>query len=98
SSDVCSSDLGIGVSDDGGATFKNSITGNGVVAETVIGKSLIGLNMTSADESGYYHVNGSDAEFFDTNTNRRVAISPSGLYGYNSNNSIRFQADSDLVT
>src|SRR5699024_9354283 len=89
---------GIGVSDDGGATFKNSITGNGVVAETVIGKSLIGLNMTSADESGYFHVNGSDAEFFDTNTNRRVAISPSGLYGYNSNNSIRFQADSDLVT
>src|SRR5699024_2596921 len=40
---------GIGVSDDGGATFKNSITGEGVVAETIIGKSLIGLNMTSAD-------------------------------------------------
>lgn len=89
---------GIGVSDDGGATFKNSITGNGVVAETVIGKSLIGLNMTSADESGYFHVNGSDAEFFDTNTNRYVSISPSGLYGYNSNNNIRFQADSSLVT
>ena len=89
---------GIGVSDDGGATFKNSITGEGVVAETIIGKSLIGLNMTSADESGYFHVNGSDSEFFDTNTDRHVSISPDGLYGYNSDGGVRFQSDRFLVT
>ncbi len=89
---------GIGVSDDGGATFKNSITGQGVVAETIVGNSIIGVNLSSVDETGYFHVNGSDAEFYDTTTSRRVAISPNGLYGYNANNSVRFQADSLLVT
>src|SRR5690625_29550 len=89
---------GIGVSDDGGATFKNSITGEGVVAETIIGDHIIGVNLSSIDESGYFHVNGSSAEFFDTTSGRRVEISPSGLYGYNANNSVRFQADPSLVT
>lgn len=89
---------GIGVSDDGGATFKNSITGEGVVAETIIGDHIIGVNLSSIDETGYFHVNGSSAEFFDTTSGRRVEISPSGLYGYNANNSVRFQADSTLVT
>src|SRR5690625_3527859 len=89
---------GIGVSDDGGATFKNSITGEGVVAETIIGDHIIGVNLSSIAESGYFHVNGSSAEFFDTTSGRRVEISPSGLYGYNANNSVRFQADPSLVT
>lgn len=89
---------GIGVSNDGGTTFKNSITGNGVVAETIIGQSIIGVNLSSIDGSGYFHVNGSNAEFFDTTNGRRVAISPDGLYGYNAGNDIRFQADSALVT
>ncbi len=89
---------GVGVSDDGGATFKNSITGQGVVAETIIGKSIIGVNLASIDETGYFHVNGSDAEFVNTQTNRRVAISPTGLYGYNANNDVLFRADSLLVT
>src|SRR5690625_4659941 len=89
---------GIGVSDDGGATFKNSITGEGVIAETIIGDHIIGVNLSSIDETGYFHVNGSSAEFFDTTSGRRVEISPSGLYGYNANNSVRFQADPSLVT
>ena len=89
---------GIGVSDDGGATFKNSITGEGVVAETIIGDHIIGVNLSSIDETGYFHVNGSSAEFFHTTSGRRVEISPSGLYGYNANNSVRFQADPSLVT
>src|SRR5699024_3502049 len=89
---------GIGVSSDGGNTFKNSITGDGVVAETVIGKNLIGLNITSPNEDGYFHVNGSDAEFVNVTNGRKVEISPDGLYGRNANNSIRFQADQSLVT
>lgn len=89
---------GLGVSNDGGATFRNSITGQGVIAETIIGNSIIGLNLTSVDESGYFHVNGSNAEFLDTNTNRRVTLNPTGLYGYNAGGSVRFQADSSLVT
>lgn len=89
---------GIGVSHDGGATFKNSITGLGVVAETIIGQSIIGVNITSADESGYFHVNGSNAEFVNATNNRKVEISPDGLYGKNANGSIGFQADGSLVT
>src|SRR5699024_1688423 len=89
---------GIGVSDDVGATYTYSITVEGVVAETIIGKSLIGLYMTSADEVGYFHVNGSYLEFFDTNADRHVSISPDGLYGYNSDGGVRFQSDRFLVT
>src|SRR5699024_3050042 len=89
---------GIGVSSDGGNTFKNSITGDGVIAETVIGKNLIGLNITSPNEDGYFHVNGSDAEFVNVSNGRKVEIRPEGLYGRNANNSIRFQADAELVT
>src|SRR5699024_6023192 len=89
---------GVGISSDGGNTFKNSITGEGVVAETVIGKNLIGLNITSPNEDGYFHVNGSDAEFVNVTNGRKVEISPEGLYGRNANNSIRFQADQSLVT
>src|SRR5699024_5136075 len=89
---------GVGISSDGGNTFKNSITGEGVVAETVIGKNLIGLNITSPNEDGYLHVNGSDAEFVNVTNGRKVEISPEGLYGRNASGSIRFQADSSLVT
>lgn len=92
------SSAGIGVSEDGGQTFRNSITGKGVVAESIIGQSIIGVNLSSVDETGYFHVNGSDAEFFDVVTGRKVAISPNGLYGRNSNDTIRFQADEFLVT
>lgn len=89
---------GIGISNDGGATFKTAMTGDGVVAETIIGNHIIGVNLSSIDETGYFHVNGSNAEFVNTSNNRRVTISPDGLYGYNANNSIRFQADEVLVT
>src|SRR5699024_1175482 len=89
---------GVGISSDGGNTFKNSITGDGVVAETIIGNSLIGLSITSPNEDGYFHVNGSDAEFVNVTNGRKVEIGPDGLYGRNANNSIRFQADAQLVT
>src|SRR5690606_36216715 len=35
---------GIGISNDGGATFKTAMTGDGVVAETIIGNHIIGVN------------------------------------------------------
>src|SRR5699024_10271037 len=89
---------GVGISSDGGNTFKNSITGEGVVAETIVGNSIFGVNITSADHRGYFHVNGSDAEFYDTTTNRSMTIGPSGMYGYNAGGDVRFQADSRLVT
>lgn len=86
------------ISDDGGQSAKVAATADGLVAETIIGQSIIGVNLSSVDESGYFHVNGSDAEFFDTNTNRSVSISPDGIYGYNGGGSMRFRADPLLVS
>src|SRR5699024_3891054 len=54
--------------------------------------------ITSPNEDGYFHVNGSDAEFVNVTNGRKVEISPDGLYGKNANGSVRFQADSSLVT
>ncbi len=89
---------GLGISNDGGQTFKTAITGAGVVAERIVGKSIIGVNLASINDNGYFQVNGSDAEFFDNTTKRSVTISPDGLYGYNSGGDYRFRADSLLVT
>ena len=88
---------GIGVSEDGGATYKNSITGRGVVAETIIGSNIIGLNLTSTNEQGRFSVSGSDAEFYNRSSGRSVKISPDGIYGYNASQNIRFQADYQQV-
>src|SRR5699024_8119518 len=60
--------------------------------------SLIGLSITSPNEDGYFHVNGSDAEFVNVTNGRKVEIGPDGLYGRNASGSIRFQADQSLVT
>src|SRR5699024_12211485 len=86
------------ISTDGGATSKVAATADGIVAETIIGESLIGMNITSPDQDGYFNVHGSYAEFNDLTSGRRVDISSSALYGYNANDDIRFQADSSLVT
>lgn len=77
---------------------KTAITYEGVVAETIVGGSIIGVNLSSIDESGRFHVNGSDAEFHDDTTGRAVSLSPDGLYGWNALGDVRFQADSILVT
>src|SRR5690606_12838602 len=55
-------------------------------------------NLSSVDEKGYFHVNGADAEFVDVTNNRRVKISPDGIFGYNANDSERFRMDRLLVT
>lgn len=89
---------GIGFSRDGGKTYGQAMTYEGVVAESIVGQSIIGVNLASVNERGFFHVTGSDAEFYDTTNNRKVSISPSGLYGYNAGGDIRFQADSTLVT
>lgn len=76
---------------------KTAITYEGVVAETIVGGSIIGVNISSIDERGRFHVNGSDAEFHDDMTGRSVSLSPDGLYGWNALGDMRFQADSLLV-
>src|SRR5690606_12678354 len=89
---------GIGVSDDGGNTFPNAITGKGVVAEAIYGNYIFGVNIASANGDGWFHVSGSRAEFHDNSNGRYVHLSPDGLFGYNRNGDVRFQADRLLVT
>src|SRR5690606_22124770 len=89
---------GIGVSDDGGNTFPNAITGKGVVAEAIYGNYIFGVNIASANGDGWFHVSGSRAEFHENSNGRYVHLSPDGLFGHNSNGDIRFQADRLLVT
>jgi phage minor structural protein len=44
----------IGVSNDGGETFKNAITGSGIVGERIFGKIIAGVNLTIENDSGKY--------------------------------------------
>src|SRR5699024_8763472 len=53
---------GLGVSNDGGYTFSQSITGNGVVADTLIGKILIGQNLLIENENSTFLVDDSGVE------------------------------------
>lgn len=89
---------GIGFSRDGGKTYRSAITYEGIVAESIMAGSIIGVNLASSDDTGYFHVSGSYAEFVNKTNDRRVELSPDGLYGKNSGGDIRFQADSSLVT
>lgn len=89
---------GIGFSRDGGKTYKSAVTYEGIIAESIIGGSIIGVNLMSADESGIFHVSGADAEFINASNSRRVKINPDGLFGYNADETIRFMANQTLVT
>ena len=89
---------GFMVSKDGGATAEAAITGEGVVAEKIVGRTIIGVNLTSADNTGYFTVNGPNAEFYDMLTRRSLTMAPGGIYGLNADGTTRFQADRTLVT
>lgn len=49
---------GLGVSDDGGATFRTAITGRGVVAEEIVGKIIIGSNLLIENQDMTFVVDG----------------------------------------
>ena len=49
---------GLGVSDDGGATFRTAVTGRGVVAEEIIGKLIVGANLVIENEKLTFSVDG----------------------------------------
>jgi hypothetical protein len=44
----------VGVSNDGGETFKNAITGSGIIGERIFGKIIAGVNLTIENDSGKY--------------------------------------------
>lgn len=49
---------GLGVSDDGGASFRTAVTGRGVVAEEIVGKIIIGSNLLIQNQDMTFVVDG----------------------------------------
>ena len=49
---------GLGVSDDGGASFRTAVTGRGVVAEEIVGKIIIGSNLLIENQNMTFVVDG----------------------------------------
>ena len=85
------------ISTDGGRTARTIATAEGIVAESIVGNHLIGLQLTSPGETGYFYVGGNNAEFVDVKKNSKLSMSPTGLYGKEGNKSV-FQLDKTLLT
>src|SRR5699024_8317441 len=85
------------ISTDGGRTARTIATAEGIVAESIIGNHLIGLQLTSPGETGYFYVAGNNAEFVNTSNNTKLRLSPTGLYGMEGNNTV-VRLDKTLLT
>lgn len=57
----------LAISNDGGQTFKNAITKDGIVAERLVGKIIIGNKMVVRDDEGTLVLNGSLMTIKDRN-------------------------------
>lgn len=98
---------GIGISTDGGQTFRTAMTAEGFVADAITtgtlraiiieGVEIIGSIIRSADEGTEFYVEGGNMILSRTN-GRKVTINPDGLYGINGSGETIFQADRGLVT
>lgn len=53
----------LGITNDGGNTYKHAITADGIVAETIIGKLFIGENLILENQSGSYTFTNEGAIF-----------------------------------
>lgn len=73
----------IALSEDGGETWKTAMKPNGIVAERIIGKLIMGTKLIIEDESGIIRFTGSLQEVFDKQGNVRVEIGEykKGVYG-----------------
>ena len=85
------------ISTDGGRTARTIATAEGILAESIIGNHLIGLQLTSPGETGYFYVAGNNAEFVNVSNNTKLRLSPTGLYGMEGNNTV-FRLDKTLLT
>ncbi|KYG34905.1 phage tail spike protein [Alkalihalobacillus trypoxylicola] len=68
-----------------------------ITTGTLIGIDVQGARFYSANHTDFMEIIGGNARFQRSN-GQRVEINPDGLYGYNANGSLRFQADSSLIT
>lgn len=73
----------LAISNDGGSTWRHSITKNGIIGERIIGRILMGNRLIIEDENGIIRFTGSLQEIFDDLGNVKVAIGEyeTGKYG-----------------
>src|SRR5690606_24352180 len=71
---------GVGVSNDGGATFRTAMTGDGMVADTITSGSLFTNNVSIVGESNYFYWDGNGLTAINpNNTNKQVNLTSNGL-------------------
>lgn len=73
----------LAISNDGGNTFKNAVTRDGIIGDRIVGRILMGTQLIIEDEDGIIRLSGSVQEIFDDAGNLRVAIGnyATGKYG-----------------
>lgn len=73
----------LAISNDGGMSFKNAITTNGVIAERLIGQVIIGERLWIEDDNGIVTIRGDQIEIKDNFSEPRVTLGQyeSGRYG-----------------
>jgi phage minor structural protein len=64
----------IGFTNDGGNTFKTVLDASGVYAERLIGRILLGNQLTISDNTGNFTISGSLLTVKDKNNNERVLL------------------------
>lgn len=74
-----------------------NLNASNISTGTLIGVDIQGARFYSATHTDYMEVIGGNIELSLSN-GRKLDISPTGFYGYNRGGSLRFQADSSLVT
>src|SRR5690606_22019371 len=73
----------LAISNDGGNTYKNAITKDGIIGDKIIGRIIMGTRLIIEDENGIIRFTGSLQEIFDAEGNVRVALGEyeDGKYG-----------------
>lgn len=64
----------LAITNDGGNSWKHSITKNGIIGERIIGKILIGTRLLIEDENGIIRMQGSLQEIFNKEGVMKVAL------------------------
>lgn len=89
---------GVGLSQDGGATYKTAMTGLGIVADEIIAGILQGMTFLSDDGTSTMWVQGGDIRLTDSASGRNTNINALGMVGFNEAGEIQFQANKTWVT
>jgi len=73
----------LGLSSDGGNTFKHAITPEGIIGERIIGKLILGEKLIIGDNNGTFTINGNLLTIQDLNEKPRVKLGEynKGKYG-----------------